>query len=122
MGGGGALVSQRVVLSAYHCANHRDSTSIKECDHSDGKRVAKLGMHNDQIDWKDGDQEQTIPIIEVHYPPNPWYRQNEDYTHHDFVLFRLASNARYTSKVSPICLPAPNSEYGGESATAAGWG
>jgi len=113
---GGVLVSPRVVLSAFHCAIPYDSPyQTYPCDHSDGRTVALLGMHYN------GDQEDRIPIVEVYYPRNP-NRVGRDYSSHDFVLYRLAKPARYTNKVGPICLPEPNSEYGGEKATAAGWG
>jgi len=67
-----------------------------------------------------GDQEDRIPIIKALYPPNPY--PFTSYSSHDFVLYYLAEPARYTNKVGPICLPEPNSEYGGQKAIAAGWG
>merc|ERR1719347_952281 len=112
---GGVLVSPRVVLSAFHCATPYNGNPNYPCDHSDGRRVALLGMHYN------GDQEARIPIVKAYYPKNQNHKYG-DYSSHDFVLYRLAEPARYTDKVGPICLPEPNSEYGGEKATAAGWG
>jgi len=113
---GGSLVSPRVVLSAYHCAVSVHGTSTIACDHSDGQRVALLGRHDagvlDHI---------TIPIIKAYYPENAWLRDG-DITSHDLVLYLLKEAAKYTNKVSPICLPEPNAEFGGMKAIAAGWG
>jgi len=120
---GGVLVSPRVVLSAFHCATPIGSRQNYPCDHSDGERVALLGMHYARSwNWKNWDQEATIPIVEAHYPPNPTIQYYWNDLSHDFVLYRLKWPATYTNKVGPICLPEPNSEYGGEKATAAGWG
>jgi len=113
---GGSLVSPRVVLSAYHCAVSVQGTSTVACDHSDGQRVAILGRHSiHQMDHV------TIPIIKAHYPDNAWLRDG-DYDSHDIVLYQLAKPAEYSNKVSPICLPEPGAEFGGQKAIAAGWG
>merc|ERR1719481_2271933 len=40
---GGALVSPRVVLSAFHCATDLRGRSDRVCDHSDGRRLALVG-------------------------------------------------------------------------------
>merc|ERR1712142_259599 len=115
---GGALVSPKVVLSAYHCAVPRGY--YRPCDLSDGKAFAFVGMHNL---WK-GDYEDKIPIIKALYPPNAplrtgWWGDNDS---HDFLIYVLKTPAVYTNKVSPICLPQPNAEFGGQKAIAAGWG
>ena len=115
----GTLVSPRVILSAYHCAVHPDSVTTLACDHSDGKRVAVLGRH--KIILKNLTNYDTVPIIKVLFPPRAWL-YDSDYESHDFALFVLKHRVRYTSKVSPICLPEPNAEYGGLKAVAAGWG
>jgi len=113
---GGALVSPKVVLSAYHCAVPKGY--YRPCDLSDGKAFAFVGMHNE---WK-GDYEDKIPIIKTHYPPkaSKFWEYYDD--HHDFLIYELKRPAVYTNKVSPICLPQPNAEFGGQKAIAAGWG
>merc|ERR1711942_77561 len=117
---GGTLVSPRVILSAFHCTipwyNH-DQT--QPCDHSDGKRLAVLGRH--EILYHRIREYKTIPVIKVFAPPHANLRSYDDRTH-DFALLLLQHPAKYTHKVSPICLPEPNAEFGGLTATAAGWG
>ena len=115
----GSLVSPRVVLSAYHCAVPIRSRSRRPCDHSDGERLAVLGLH-EYRPWRLEDYK-TIPIIKALYPPHAGVRKHE-YDSHDFVLFVLSSPAKYSTTVSPICLPRSNAEYSGAKAVAAGWG
>jgi len=119
---GGALVSPKVVLSAYHCAVPKGY--YRPCDLSDGKAFALVGMHKWWNNWWKGDYEDKIPIIKALYPPNAplqtgWRGDNDS---HDFLIYVLKTPAVYTNKVSPICLPQPNAEFGGQKAIAAGWG
>ena len=112
-------MSPRVILSAYHCAVNPNSVTADVCDHSDERRVAVLGEH--KILLHKLASYITIPIIKVLYPPGAWlYEQDND--SHDFALFLLKHPAKYSRKVSPICLPDPTAEFGGVKAMAAGWG
>jgi len=115
----GSLVSPRVILSAYHCTVPVDSIVKKPCDHSDGKRLAAFGRH-EFYHWRSRSY-YTIPVIKVLAPPHGHLR-GWNYRTHDFALLLLEHPVKYTSKVSPICLPMPNAEFGGRQATAAGWG
>jgi len=115
----GTLVSPRVVLSAYHCTVAIGSPSNQPCDHSDGKRLAVLGRH--VFEYHLIDTYETIPVIQVSAPPHAPLVTHDDRTH-DFALLLLQYPARYHSRVSPICLPQPNAEYGGLGAIALGWG
>ena len=112
-------MSPRLILSAYHCAVHHSSLTTLACDHSDGKRLAVLGLH--EFFQQNIQQYNTIPIIKVLFPPKAWLRES-DHESHDLALFVLATPVKYTSKVGPICLPEPDAEYGGLKAVAAGWG
>jgi len=117
---GGALVSPRIVLTAYHCANSIYSDSIELCDHSDGERKAILGRTG--IDMKKKDSYYMIPVIEARAPPNGWLSYG-NYKTHDFALLILQKPAVYNCWVQPICLPPPDFDYtGNKSAVAAGWG
>ena len=115
----GTLVSPRVILSAHHCTVPVDSNDDIPCDHSDGKRLAAIGRH--VFHYRLHRRYETVPVIQVFSPPHGGLKSYDDRTH-DFALLLLQYPARYTSKVSPICLPQPNTEYGGMTATAAGWG
>ena len=44
------------------------------------------------------------------------------YDSHDFALFIIETPVKFDDTISPICLPQPWEEYGGEKAVAAGWG
>ena len=112
----GTLVSPRVILSAFHCTVlPRTNLSPKSC----GKRLAILGRHEIHMDSLSSYT--TIPVIKVFAPPNTPLKEH-DYRTHDFALLLLEHPAMYSSKVSPICLPEPNAEFGELKATAAGWG
>jgi len=117
---GGSLVSPKVVLSAYHCAaRYQEDGSYRPCDHSEA--FALVGMHD--RDYKD--YEDKIPIIRTLFPAQPSpdsgrLKWGDEY--HDFLMYVLERQAKYTNKVSPICLPQPNAEFGRQRAIAAGWG
>ena len=119
---GGALVSPRIILSAHHCGEELGSRNKLLCDHSDGKRKAILGSHKfNEMDWYLRPHWfTTIPIINVTSPPNgglTW-----EHNSHDFALFILETPATFNHKISPICLPPPNTEFSHKRAIAAGWG
>ena len=111
---GGSLVSPRVVLSALHCV-HGLGDIEESKDISCG--IVVLGRH--EIDRSSLSRYQTIPVIKVLVPPQP---KDGGLQNHDFALLLLEHPAKYTSKVSPICLPEPNAEFRELKATAAGWG
>jgi len=117
----GTLVSPKVVLSAYHCTVTIGDPSNQACDHSDGKRLAVLGSHVFQ--YQHLHTYEKIPVIQVlappHAPLDPYDDRTDD---HDFALLVLQYPAKFNYKVSPICLPEPNAEFGGQKAIAAGWG
>jgi len=116
----GALISPRLVLSAFHCAT-ANNNDTEACDHSDEKRVAVLGQH--LFDRERIDSYYTIPIIEVRYPPYAGLLHDiNDLKRHDVVIMVLKTAATFSQKVSPICLPREGREYGGRSAIAVGWG
>ena len=125
---GGALVTPRIVFSAFHCAMPPGDS--KPCDHSDKKRKAILGAHKNvllEMATNPSGLEsllktiQVIPIIEVLYP---WFAglDVEDLRSHDFAMFKLQKPARINQFVNTICLPHPGDSFKGLKAWAAGWG
>ena len=118
---GGSLVSQKVVLTAYHCVDTvvegerrlRKFNSIP-IENS----VVVLGAH--YIDMNKLDSYYTIKIKEAMAPT-----QENDVSKrelHDFAIVVLVEPAILGANVGIICLPPPAEDYGGKYAVAAGWG
>jgi len=119
---GGALVSPKIVLSAYHCGYDHDQNDTKLCDHSDGQRFALLGQHHIRsYHISSYPKKYAIPIIRVIAPPNGHF-DTSDYNSHDFALFVLERPAVFDVRVRPICLPYKGQEFYGKKSVAAGWG
>merc|ERR1712215_256037 len=111
---GGALVSPKVVLSAFHC----------QYDKYEGKLfkngIAILGAHKNP--WSHQNHIE-IPYNDVRHPEHPYKIGDPFYSFvHDFLLIVLDEPAKMSDNVKTICLPPPNSNYGGSFAVAAGWG
>merc|ERR1712215_137941 len=110
---GGALVSPRVVLSAFHC------------QYDEGKLwkngTAILGAHRNP--WS-SQSNIRIPYNDVRHPKHPHKSPWDPFLdhQHDFLLIVLDKAAKMSDTVKTICLPPPNSNYGGSFAVAAGWG
>ena len=118
------MISPRLILSAFHCTvpfhclEYPDSEDCdKPCDHSDEKRLAYLGRHL----FLKSDKYNTIPIIDVKYPKNQGYNE-EDVKSHDFAMLVLKKPAKYSPHIRPVCLPTQDQHFGGIRAKAAGWG
>merc|ERR1719334_2656705 len=119
---GGALVSPRIVLSAYHCGYDISQNDTTLCDHSDGQRFAILGQQyiNSYVS-SSYPAEYAIPIIRVIAPPNGHFDPSDNNSH-DFALFVLERPAVFDARVRPICLPYKGQEFYGKRSVAAGWG
>jgi len=102
---GGALISDRYVLTAAHCIMNKLAADI----------VVRLGV----TDWSEMEDSihHAIPAVEVFSHPKFSYLT----THYDIGLVKLERSAPTTPKVSPICLPDPSS-FADESAVIVGWG
>merc|ERR1712142_293859 len=121
---GGALVSPKIVLTAFHCTvTIGDRWATKPCDHSDGKRMAILGANTiNMYDVKyNPSKYNMIPVVEARNPPNAPF-MSWTLKSHDFAMLVLKYPAKYDEYVRPICLPYPGAEYGNRVAIAAGWG
>merc|ERR1712142_1232094 len=120
---GGALISDRLVLTAYHCTH--PSKSKKPCDHSDKKRLAIMGqleLHNKKSTENTGI---AIPVIKVIYPEHDhagFDPKEDSIEDHDFAMYLLETPVKFTDNIQPICLPQQGQEFAGEIAIVAGWG
>ena len=104
---GGALISPRIVLSAYHCIYKGD------------KRAVILG--HDTIDYtillKEGgiNNYYSIPIMEIKHS-KPLNQKD------DVGILILESPAKFSGKIQPICLPEQDQDFSDVTAVTAGWG
>merc|ERR1712142_38165 len=121
---GGALISPRVVLTAFHCScmflygnenfYHKKSTVL-----------ALLGAHDLSVP----STYKTEKAIDFIFPssPKPWSKKLEEMgktqrDRHDIAMYILEKPTTYSETIKPICLPSPHGNYGGKSAVMAGWG
>lgn len=110
----GALISNRHILTAFHCLVPQGSR--KPCDHSDGKRKAILGTNDVRSRSR-----VVVPLKRYAFPPNAGYRR-WDRQSHDLAIYILDKPVIFSSNIQPICLPNPRTRYEGKPAVVAGWG
>lgn len=114
---GGALISNRYVLTAAHC--------IKNIPKGWRLISVRLGEHNLQtdIDCEEycADPPQNVPVEES--IPHEGYDPNSIHRYHDVAVLRLQRPVEFTDYIFPICLPSTaDTSYQGLNMTVAGWG
>lgn len=110
---GGALISERFVLTAAHCIEDPGSATRRGAGPA---RWVRLGEHN-ILSSGDDKSVQEIPVEERF--PHPGYRHNVKYN--DIGLLRLARVAEITMAVRPACLHTRSIQLPSK-ASATGWG
>ncbi|XP_023344737.1 proclotting enzyme isoform X3 [Eurytemora carolleeae] len=118
---GGSLISNKFILTAYHClqAFDEDGRIIPGvCNHENGKRKAILGIYNGE----DSEFQIVRTLTQFVFPENPGLNL-EDTTSHDIAMYILADPVQFSPTIRPVCLPKfQNEDLVGVSAVAAGWG
>jgi len=115
----GSLISDRHVITAYHCLRRKGE---KPCDHSDGERMAVIGAHflDPRTKKTDG---RKIPLKEYRFPKYAEFKPGDgDPRTHDMAIYVLSEPVKFTRNIYPICLPKIERDYKGEMGIAAGWG
>ena len=113
----GALISDRHVLTAYHCL--QQGVRFNLANGGAGETV-KVGVHNQ---WDPADY-QEVPILRAVYPPGAGdINDIEDTGIHDIAIIILARPVILNLTIQPICLPASDEfVWQGSTTTTAGWG
>jgi len=98
---GGSLISDRHILTAYHCVNKGPGDYVK------------VAVHN-QLDPEDYD---LAAVEDVETPSTKTTGE------HDIAIIILAKPLTFSHKIRPVCLPSSKDNvYVGEKVTHMGWG
>ncbi|XP_064471734.1 uncharacterized protein LOC135385992 [Ornithodoros turicata] len=105
---GGALISDRYVLTAAHCTQ--------------GLRPQNITVRLGEYDFKqetDSRRPRDFNVSRIRQHPD----FKKDTYHNDIALLRLSRRVRFTEHIRPICLPkSPDETFFGKSGTVVGWG
>lgn len=103
---GGALVTDRHVLTAAHCVVDIPKEAM----------FVRLGEYNTQLFNETRSRDFRIANIVSHVDFNPHNMMN------DIALIRIEKPTIYNTYIWPACLPPPNVNWEGRMAVVTGWG
>jgi len=127
---GGSLISSNMILTAAHCIQ---VMGVSFCEFSLNRIVQKpgsqlsldvvrLGAHN----LGESAFENVDDYVPKQVIMHPQFKDNGSFPEHDIAIIVLqteASGVRMRREVSPVCLPAPNTQLPpGSPVLVAGWG
>lgn len=118
---GGALISERYVLTAAHCVKPSDLPAGWRLT---GVRLGEWDTRSDPDCSKEGCAPSHKDIATVQSIPHPDYASHND--PNDIALLRLAESVQFSDFVKPICLPTTTSlrmdTFLNTAMDVAGWG
>ncbi|RWS29267.1 secreted salivary gland peptide-like protein [Leptotrombidium deliense] len=103
---GGALVTDRFIITAAHCVRGQKETDI----------TVRLGAYEFENEERKMTNDYKVERIFIHPNYNKTSQQN------DIAILKLASKVPFNDDIHPICLPSENNKYVGKMATVVGWG
>ncbi|VVC33672.1 Serine proteases, trypsin family, serine active site,Peptidase S1, PA clan,Serine proteases, trypsin [Cinara cedri] len=110
---GGSVVTDQYVLTAAHCFNEDPAPNYREI-------YTVIGQNNRPNRLLPGDPRAVrASVVKVHHKYDPRGANVHD---NDIALVRLCKPIRFEHAVRPICLPMIRHDYGGLTASVAGWG
>ncbi|XP_023344730.1 venom serine protease [Eurytemora carolleeae] len=111
----GSLISDRHILTSYHCL--KISKTKTPCDHSDGERKALIGTNTFERKNPNGIS------LKKYYFPGIAGIDLQDLNSTDLAIYELETTVQFNSSVLPVCLPQSGTkDYTGLEAISAGWG
>ena len=106
---GGSIISRKTILSAAHCTRR----------YGGGVNITNLYVVVGEHDTRFNDGEEYYKVCKSFEHPEYIGQPEFDY---DYGILILCEHLTWSKEVSPVCLPAKESNYEGHNAIVSGWG